>query len=271
MQSSITRIFRRRRYSRPAATDLVRADVRLLAKNIGYVMGAGDEVPDSLRQIGATVTCFRPKTWPAPISAASTRLSPACAPITHGGICARTSSGCSNIFGTAGPMVVQYNTAEGGGPGGPLRGAGGRGGGAAADAAAVGVVGGQRWCGPPRSANIGPYPLTVGRDRVTVEDAPVKFLDPANPLLHQPNEITERDFQGWVQERGCISLRNGISRMRNSLRPMTLERNPVGQYLIHAVWQRRLYFHGVFVLPGASRRSARGVSPVREFPERRPA
>ena len=55
---------------------------------------------------------------------------------------------------------------------------------------------------------MGPYPFTVTmdfqsrHDRVSVEDAPVKFPHPANPLLHVPNEITERDFEGWVQERG---------------------------------------------------------------------
>jgi hypothetical protein len=47
-----------------------------------------------------------------------------------------------------------------------------------------------------------PYPLTVGRDRVTVETAPVTFLIPDHPLLNFPNKITAADFDGWVQERG---------------------------------------------------------------------
>jgi hypothetical protein len=51
-------------------------------------------------------------------------------------------------------------------------------------------------------SHIGPYPLTVGRERVTVEEAPVKFPDPDHLLLFAPNKITERDFAGWVQERG---------------------------------------------------------------------
>jgi hypothetical protein len=51
-------------------------------------------------------------------------------------------------------------------------------------------------------AHIGPYPITTGRDRVTVEEAPVTFPNPNNSLLHTPNEITARDFEGWVQERG---------------------------------------------------------------------
>jgi hypothetical protein len=48
---------------------------------------------------------------------------------------------------------------------------------------------------------IGPKPFTISRDRVTVEDAPVRF-DPKDPLLAAPNAITAADFDGWVQERG---------------------------------------------------------------------
>jgi hypothetical protein len=48
----------------------------------------------------------------------------------------------------------------------------------------------------------GPWPFQIDRQRVTVEEAPVAFPRPENPLLHQPNEITGRDFDGWVQERG---------------------------------------------------------------------
>jgi hypothetical protein len=49
---------------------------------------------------------------------------------------------------------------------------------------------------------IGPYPLKIGTGRTTVEEAPVSFPDPNHPLLFTPNKITERDFDGWVQERG---------------------------------------------------------------------
>jgi len=48
----------------------------------------------------------------------------------------------------------------------------------------------------------GPYPFRISRERVTEEDAKVTFTDPAARLLHFPNEITEKDFEGWVQERG---------------------------------------------------------------------
>lgn len=48
----------------------------------------------------------------------------------------------------------------------------------------------------------GPYPFTISRDRVTEEDAAVTFTDPGASLLHFPNEITTKDFDHWVQERG---------------------------------------------------------------------
>ena len=49
---------------------------------------------------------------------------------------------------------------------------------------------------------LAPFPIIVGDDRVTQEDAPVTFLQPRHPLLHFPNRITQSDFANWVQERG---------------------------------------------------------------------
>ncbi len=49
---------------------------------------------------------------------------------------------------------------------------------------------------------IGPYPFTVTRDRVTDETAEVSFATPASAVLNAPNQITAADFAGWVQERG---------------------------------------------------------------------
>ncbi|MBI2822551.1 MAG: PIG-L family deacetylase [Acidobacteria bacterium] len=47
-----------------------------------------------------------------------------------------------------------------------------------------------------------PYPLRVSSMRVSVEEAPVRFLVPDHPLLRQPNEVGPAEFAGWVQERG---------------------------------------------------------------------
>ncbi len=159
----------------PATAKLVRSDVRLLAKSIGYVVGAGDEIPQALQQLGAEVTLLGAD------DLAGGNLSRFDAIVT--GVRAynvradlRANQGrLLDYVKNGGTLVVQYNVAEGGNP-----------------------FGGDTTL----LDNIGPYPITTGRERVTVEDAPVQFLIPASPLLHQPNEITARDFEGWIQERG---------------------------------------------------------------------
>jgi|HubBroStandDraft_5_1064220.scaffolds.fasta_scaffold14423_2 LmbE family N-acetylglucosaminyl deacetylase len=157
-----------------AAAKLVRADVRLLPKTIGYVMGAGDEMPQALQQLGADVVLLGAD------ELAGGNLGRFDAIVT--GVRAynvRTDlranqSRLMDYVKNGGTLVVQYNVADGQNPFG----------------------------GVTTLANVGPYPLTTGGERVTVEEAPVQFPDPASPLLHKPNEITARDFEGWIQERG---------------------------------------------------------------------
>jgi hypothetical protein len=50
--------------------------------------------------------------------------------------------------------------------------------------------------------DLGPYPLQLSRDRVTDETAQVRILNAKHPLLNYPNKISAADFEGWVQERG---------------------------------------------------------------------
>jgi hypothetical protein len=60
---------------------------------------------------------------------------------------------------------------------------------------------------PANSFPFGPYPMGVSEsDRITVEDSPVRILNPAHPIFNQPNKITEADFEGWVQERGLYFM-----------------------------------------------------------------
>jgi len=51
--------------------------------------------------------------------------------------------------------------------------------------------------------NFGPYPLSISDDpeKVVEEDCKVT-LTPNDPVLSWPNNISEADFKGWVEERG---------------------------------------------------------------------
>ena len=185
----------------PATTQLVRADIRNLAQNVGYVMGAGDQMPESLRQIGASVTLLSADDLArADLSRYDAIVTGVRAYNTRPDLRANQDRLIEYVQ-NGGTMVVQYNVPEGFGPG-P-----GRGG------AQASGRGGRGRGGPPPAApppvpessplaHIGPYPITTGSDRVSVEESPVVFPNPAIPILHQPNQITEKDFEGWVQERG---------------------------------------------------------------------
>ncbi|HLH44837.1 MAG TPA: PIG-L family deacetylase [Bryobacteraceae bacterium] len=195
----------------PAAeASLVRADIKTLSRSIGYVMGAGDEVPATLQQIGCTVALLT-----------STDLS-------HGDL-ARFDAIVTGVrawnvrpdlranyqrlfdyVSNGGTLIVQYNRAEG--PGGrpgqaPQAQAKQAPQAARENAQAKDVKAAPSPANAPAGEggaleHIGPFPIHISNDRVTDEDAAVTFPNPRLALLHQPNEITPADFQGWVQERG---------------------------------------------------------------------
>ena len=187
----------------PAAeSPLVRADIVTLSKNIGYVMGAGDEVPAAVRQMGCEVTLLTP----ADLSNGNlARFDAIVTGVRAFNVRADLRANYQRLFDYAfngGTLVVQYNRAETGTPPGGAR--GGQDKQALPQAAPSGGPAGQG--GPNNDTgfldHIGPYPIHISNERVTVEDAPVSFPNLQLALLHRPNEITEADFRDWVQERG---------------------------------------------------------------------
>jgi LmbE family N-acetylglucosaminyl deacetylase len=151
-----------------AQTALVRANITNLSKNVGYVMGAGDEVPNAIRQLGADVTLL---TAPDLARGDFSKFDAIVTGVRAWNTRADLRANYQRLFEYAnngGTVIVQYNVAEGG----------------------------------TTLEHIGPYPIRIGRERVTVEEAPVTFPNPQLKLLHAPNEITQADFLGWVQERG---------------------------------------------------------------------
>lgn len=113
-----------------------------------------------------------------------------------------------------------------------------------------------------------PYPLRLGRQRVTQADAPVRHLQPAHPLFHHPNPIRPEDWDGWIQERGLyfpaeyderyVELLAMADPDEDELRSSTLfARYGHGTYVYTALgWYRQL---GAFV-PGAYRIFANLIS-----------
>ena len=188
----------------PAEATLVRADIRILSKTVGYVMGAGDDVPQAIRQLGCEVTLLTE----SDLSHGDlTRFDAIVTGVRAFNTRPDLRANYQRLFDYAnngGTLIVQYNVPEGGAPPPPAPGA------AAQPAPAQPVQ--PTPALPPAVAaagdggllaHIGPYPIRISRnDRVTVEEAPITFPNPDLRLLHVPNQITSADFDGWVQERG---------------------------------------------------------------------
>ena len=156
----------------PAESNVEVFDVKTLATTVGYVEGAGDTVADALKQLGVNVTMLSAEDLAtADLSKFQTIVLGVRAYAVRDDVRAYNDRLLEYVK-NGGTLIVQYNRR-----------------------------------GEIRDAQYGPYPYTINDgDRVTDELAPVKILDPANPLLNTPNKITDKDFEGWVQERGTYFL-----------------------------------------------------------------
>ncbi len=150
-----------------ASAKLVKLDLKRNKKLIGYITGAGDKVPDGLRHIGYEVREVSEAEF------LNGKLQQYDA-IISGVRAYNTDERLKNwqvallkYVEQGGVLLIQYNTSQ-----------------------------------KLVTENIGPYPFKLSRERVTEEDAEVKILLPKHPALQQPNKITAKDFEGWVQERG---------------------------------------------------------------------
>jgi len=151
----------------PAQAKLLNLDLKLAGKKIGYIEGAGDLVPDALRQAGYDVHELGEKEIMNDDLSGYDAIITGVRAYNVNPRLAVEQPKLLEYVKNGGNLVVQYNNN-------------------------AGLV----------TKNIGPYPFNVVNRRVTDEDAKVNVLDPQSPLLNYPNKITDDDFNGWVQERG---------------------------------------------------------------------
>ena len=146
---------------------IVKLDIETKGKNIGYIIGAGDEVNKNIENLGFTVTNINVneitddnlKRFDAIIL--GIRAFNVIDELKY------KNKTLFNYVSNGGNLIVQYNTTNN-------------------------LV----------TKEIAPYNLELSRDRVTDENAKVTFLQPEHKVLNQPNKITEKDFTAWVQEQG---------------------------------------------------------------------
>ena len=152
---------------KPTEAKFIKLDLKTDEERIGYIMGAGDEVPKSLSQMGYKVTLLKPEEiTPEKLANLDVVMTGVRAYNTVQEL-ANKQSILFDFIKEGKTMIVQYNNPND-------------------------LV----------TKNIAPITLKISAERVTEENAEVRFLAPNHPILNFPNKITTKDFEGWKQEQG---------------------------------------------------------------------
>jgi LmbE family N-acetylglucosaminyl deacetylase len=166
---------------RPARVEVQALEIEVEPVTVGYVMGVGDDVPEAIRQLGAEVVMLdEQELAEGDLSRFDLIMTGIRAYLNREDLRAYNHRLLSYVEG-GGTVIVQYNKFE------------------------------------FNDAQWGPYPIQVSRNRVTVEEAPMRILEPSHPVFNFPNKITEADWEGWVQERGTYFIGDRDERYRDLL------------------------------------------------------
>ncbi|MFY0673262.1 MAG: PIG-L family deacetylase [Bacteroidia bacterium] len=150
-----------------AKCKLVYVDVATNNQKVAYLMGAGDEVPNALEQLGYQVDLLDPENI-------TMALLNKYETVMVGVRAYNTIDNIMNIHNLlmeyvkeGGKVISQYNTSY-----------------------------------ALKNKQVGPFGLEPARARITDENAPLSILEPKHPIFNSPNKISTKDFDNWVQERG---------------------------------------------------------------------
>jgi len=201
-------------YFHPAVERISIVDVKLPEKlRVCYVPGAGDEVADTLDQLGMNI-----KRLPAEEISADNLKN--CDSVVLGIRAYDTQPALKDrnkllldFVQNGGTMLVQNNFST----------------------------------DDFNAGHFTPYDAQLSRQRVSDETAPVEVKDANSPILHFPNQISEKDFNGWVQERGV----NFMSTWGKEFQPLLCSHDPGEQPLCGGLLTAR-YGKGLYIYTGYS-------------------
>lgn len=160
----------KRFYITPSTVNVLVLPIQTEPVQVGYIMGSGDQVPQALEQLGCQVTMLdETEVTSGDLNQYNMIMLGVRAYLTRQDLRKHNARLLAYVH-QGGTVFVQYNKYE------------------------------------FNDAQWGPYPVLVGRDRVTDENAPVRILHPNHPLFRFPNVIDESVWDDWVQERGIYFL-----------------------------------------------------------------
>lgn len=200
-------------YQKEANVKSVYVDLKTEGSLVGYIPGAGDKIPEALQQMSYKVITLKE----SDMNPVYLRQFDA---IVSGVRAYNTQEWLIDAYDAlmqytreGGVLMVQYNT--------------------------------NNQLGPVK-AKISPYPFTIGRNRITDEEAKVNFLLPDHPALNFPNKITEADFTGWIQERSIYhpeKIDSNYSRILSMKDPGEMEQD--GSLIIANYGKGRFVYTGL--------------------------
>jgi len=155
-------------YTKPAQSNLVNINVKNKTHTIGYIKGAGDKVPENLKNMGFEVENINLKDIYSEedLKRYETIVLGIRAYNTQDQLVTKNEI-LFDYVEQGGTLITQYTTTYG-----------------------------------LLTDKISPLDMRLSRDRVTDEHAKVEFINPSHQVLNYPNKITAQDFEGWIQERG---------------------------------------------------------------------
>lgn len=199
---------------RPATYRARGVDVKIAqGLNVGYIMGTGDDVPQTLANIGIHVHLLTaPEILTGNLGQYSTIVLGIRAYSARPELAAANQR-LLNYVHDGGTLVVQYQSGE-------------------------------------YDHDYGPYSYTLGRspEKVVEENDPVAILDPSSPLLNWPNKITGTDFDGWVEERGHSFMQNWDPRYTALTETHDPGQDPQRGGLLVAHYGKGVYIYAAYAL-----------------------
>ncbi len=199
-------------YYQPALQRVSIVDVKVPKDlKVAYIPGAGDEIPTVLQQIGVDLTVLpAEKLASEDLARYGTVVLGIRAYDTQKDV-ASNNKKLLDYVSAGGTLIVQYN---------------------------AGV-------GDFNSGHFTPFPTQLSRGRVSVEEAPVEILAPEDSVFHYPNLIAQRDFKGWVQERGLYFMESWDPEFR----PLLSSHDP-GEAPLKGGLLRAQYGKGTYIYTG---------------------
>jgi LmbE family N-acetylglucosaminyl deacetylase len=199
-------------YYQPAVQRVSIVDVKVPKDlKVAYIPGAGDEIPTVLQQIGINATVIpAEKLANENLASYGTIVLGIRAYDTQKDVAANNKK-LLDYVSAGGTLIVQYN---------------------------AGV-------GDFNSGHFTPFPVQLSRSRVSVEEAPVEILAASDSVFHFPNQIAQRDFDGWVQERGLYFA----DQWDSNFKPLLSSHDP-GEQPLKGGLLRAQYGKGTYIYAG---------------------